>query len=149
MDISKKIRHFHHLCCYHPPSVHIIPQLKYSDSFLMGFLASTLVHVQAMPNTAARMILFTHVGLFLSSSQKQPLSSHLTHNKIKGLILSQDPYIITPLSLFRIPTTTTLHHSKFASCNSAPFSCHTGLQVIPLIMSQTVLPQAFDICCPL
>lgn len=61
MDISKKIRHFHHLCCYHPPPVHIIPQLKYPDSFLMGFLASTLVHVQAIPNTAARMILFTHM----------------------------------------------------------------------------------------
>lgn len=41
----------------------IMPQVKYFDSFLTGFLVSTLVHVQAIPYTAARMmLLFKHMS---------------------------------------------------------------------------------------
>lgn len=65
-----------------------MPQLKYFDSFLMGFLAPTLVHVQATLNTAARMVLIeTYARSFLSSPQTLSASSHLTQGKIKGLVI--------------------------------------------------------------
>lgn len=65
----------------------IMPQMKYFDSFLTGFLVSTLVHVQTIPYTAPRMmLLFKHVRSFLSSPRKLLISSHLSQSNIKGHI---------------------------------------------------------------
>lgn len=55
-------------------------RLKYFDSFLMDFLASILVHVEVIPNTAARMILFKHT----SPPQKLSIPSHL---RVKSRVL--------------------------------------------------------------